>query len=124
MEPESSLPCSQENSTGPYPEPAQSIQYHPILLISDPLCILSSHLRLVLPSGLFLFIAFPPKSYMDSMSPCPTHPSWLNHSNYTWRRVQVMKLLIKQFSPTSCHFIPVWPNTFFSLPRDVSYFFY
>jgi hypothetical protein len=26
-------------------------------------------------------------------------------SNYTWRRVQVMKLLIMQFSPTSCHFI-------------------
>jgi hypothetical protein len=23
----------------------------------------------------------------------PTDP-WLNHSNYTWRRVQVMKLLI------------------------------
>jgi hypothetical protein len=28
--------------------------------------------------------------------PCPSHPPWLDHSNYTWRRVQVMKLLIKQ----------------------------
>jgi hypothetical protein len=32
--------------------------------------------------------------------PCPSHPPWLHHSNYTWRRVQVMKLLIMQFSPT------------------------
>jgi hypothetical protein len=37
--------------------------------------------------------------------PCPSHPPCLDHSNYTWRRVQVMKLLIMQFSPTSCHFI-------------------
>jgi hypothetical protein len=32
--------------------------------------------------------------------PCPSHPPWLDHSNYTWRRVQVMKLLIMQFSPS------------------------
>jgi hypothetical protein len=37
--------------------------------------------------------------------PCPSHPPWLDHSNYIWRRVQVMKLLIMQFSSTSCHFI-------------------
>jgi hypothetical protein len=30
--------------------------------------------------------------------PCPSHPPWLDHSNYTWRRVQVMKLLLMQFS--------------------------
>jgi hypothetical protein len=24
--------------------------------------------------------------------PCPSHPSWLDHSNYIWQRVQVMKL--------------------------------
>jgi hypothetical protein len=42
--------------------------------------------------------------YMPRLS----HPSWLDHSNYTWRRVQVMKLLIMQFSPTSCLFISLW----------------
>jgi hypothetical protein len=30
--------------------------------------------------------------------PRPSHPSWPDHSNYTWRRVQVMKLHIMQFS--------------------------
>jgi hypothetical protein len=31
MEPAGSLPCSQEPSTSPYPEPDQSNPYHPIL---------------------------------------------------------------------------------------------
>jgi hypothetical protein len=54
-------------------------------------------------------LAFPPISYMHSSSPhscympCPS-PPWFDHSNYTWRRVQVMKLIM-QFSPTSYHFI-------------------
>jgi hypothetical protein len=39
--------------------------------------------------------------------PCPFHPSF-DHSNYVWRGVRVMKLLIMQFSPTSCHFISHW----------------
>jgi hypothetical protein len=48
MEPEGSLLCSQEPSTGPYPEPDKS---HPISRRS--ILILSTHLRLGLPSGLF-----------------------------------------------------------------------
>jgi hypothetical protein len=49
MEPKGSLPCSQEPSTGPYPEPHQSDPSHPILSIST----LSTHRRLGLLSGLF-----------------------------------------------------------------------
>jgi hypothetical protein len=36
---------------------------------------------------------------------CPSHPPWLDHSNYTWQKVKVMKFLITQFSPTSLHVI-------------------
>jgi hypothetical protein len=110
MEPEDPLACSQEPSTGPYPEPDQSNPYHPITLRS--ILILSTHLRLGLPSGCLLLT--PPRIiYMHFSSPrscympCPSHPPWLDHSNYIWRRVQVMKFLIMQFSPTSCHFIPL-----------------
>jgi hypothetical protein len=35
----------------------------------------------------------------------PISSSWLDHSNYTWRRVQVMKLLAIRPSPTSRHSI-------------------
>jgi hypothetical protein len=51
MEPEGSLPCSQEPSTSPYSEPDQSNPYHPISLRS--ILRLSTHLRLGLTSGLF-----------------------------------------------------------------------
>jgi hypothetical protein len=37
--------------------------------------------------------------------PCSSHPPWLVHSNYTWRRVEILEILIIQFSPTSHHFI-------------------
>jgi hypothetical protein len=35
MEPEISLPYSQESTTGPSPEPDESSQYHPILFLED-----------------------------------------------------------------------------------------
>jgi hypothetical protein len=38
--------------------------------------------------------------------PCLSHPPWIDHSNYVWRGVQVMKLLVMQFLPISRHFTP------------------
>jgi hypothetical protein len=84
----------------------QSTPDHPISLRC--ILILSTHLRLGLPSGLF------PSGYPANIlyaflfAPLVLHVPpilsfWLDHSNYTWRRVQVMKLLL-QLSPTSCLF--------------------
>jgi hypothetical protein len=69
--------------------------------------ILSTHLDLVFRVVSFL-LAFPPICYMHSASthscymPCPSHPPSLDHSNYTWRRVQVMKLLKATFPYLQC----------------------
>jgi hypothetical protein len=37
----------------------------------------------------------------------PPHPPRLYNSNYTWRRVQIMKLFVMQLSPPSRHYIPL-----------------
>jgi hypothetical protein len=96
IEPEGSLLCSQEPSTGPYPEPDQLNPYHPIPLRS--ILILPSHLCLGLPSGLFL-LAFPPISYMHSSYP---HVRWVPYHHGMvrpqvvdgWDALQVRKLRI------------------------------
>jgi hypothetical protein len=54
MEPESSLPCSQELTTGLYFEPDASNTHTFPPYFSGSFLILSSHLRLRLPSDLFL----------------------------------------------------------------------
>jgi hypothetical protein len=92
----------------------------PILSQISPVRTIPSYLRSILILSnpyVFVFLvvsfllAFPPISYVHSSSPhsCymlfQSHPPWLDHSNYTWRRVQVMKLLVMQFSPTSRHFV-------------------
>jgi hypothetical protein len=51
MEPVGSILCSQEASTGPYPEPYQSTPSHPISIRF--ILILSTNPRLGLHSGLF-----------------------------------------------------------------------
>jgi hypothetical protein len=52
-EPQGLLPSSQEASTCSYPEPYHSSPLHPFLISLRAILILSTHLRLGLPSGLF-----------------------------------------------------------------------
>jgi hypothetical protein len=100
-------PCSQEPSASLYPEPYQSNPHHPIPYILRCISILSTHLCFDFPSGSFLLVF--PISDVHSLSTLfvlhalPSSSFSTHHSNYTWRRVQVMNLLIKQFPPTSCH---------------------
>jgi hypothetical protein len=53
MEPEGPLPCIQKPPTYHYPEPYQSKPYHAILSLKKFTLILSTHLCLRLPTGLF-----------------------------------------------------------------------
>jgi hypothetical protein len=78
----------------------QSIPPYPTSL--RYILVLSSHLHLGLPSGLFPS-GFPVKTpYVFLFSPCLLlHPPWLDHYSYIWGRVRFMKLIIMQFSPAS-----------------------
>jgi hypothetical protein len=97
MEPEGSLPRSQEPSIGPYSEPDQSNPCHPILPkihfnIAHPPTSWSSQWSLSFWNSHQYPICIPLIPHSCYMT-CPSHPPWLVHSNYTWRRVQVMKHL-------------------------------
>jgi hypothetical protein len=46
-----------------------------------------------IPTNILYALLSPHSCYM----PCPSHPSRLDHSNYTLRRVQVMKLVTNMF---------------------------
>jgi hypothetical protein len=59
-------------------------------------------------------LAFPPITYTLSSSlpfvqhAQPSHSPRLDYSNYTWRRVQIIKLLVMQFFPFSRYVFPPW----------------
>jgi hypothetical protein len=101
MQPEGSLPCSQGSSTGPYPEPDNPV--HTTQSYLSKIHFTNFHLPTSWFSQMSFLLAFPSISYIHSSSPhscylsCPSRPLLLGHSNYTCRRVQVMKLLNMQF---------------------------
>jgi hypothetical protein len=103
MEPEGSLPHSQQPATCPYPEPDE---YSPCHLTSRrSILILSSHIRLGLLSGLFPS-GFPTKPpvrtsllHHTCYMPCLVHFSWFDLPNNIWWAVQSIKLSAIQYVP-------------------------
>jgi hypothetical protein len=84
--------------------------------------VLFSHLQLGLPNALSFQLShknptaflFPHACYML----CLSHPPWLDCCNCTWQRVQVMKLLMIQFSQTSLLFQPSLVQLFSLAPSS------
>jgi hypothetical protein len=110
MEPEGSSLCSQEPTTGPYPESDESNSHRTILFFCN---IYSNIILSCMPasSEWSLTFRFPNQNivcishlfhthYMSRTS----HPPWFDHPNNIWWSVQVMKLLIMQSFPASSRF--------------------
>jgi hypothetical protein len=106
MEPEGSLPHSQVPATYPYPEPARSSPYPQNSTSWRSSLILSSHLRLGLPSDLFP-LGFPTKTlYTPLPTPiratCPAHLiSILSPAQY-WVRTFRVTAIWKRGQPFCC----------------------
>jgi hypothetical protein len=86
-------------------------------------CFLMIHFNIILPSPpVFLVVSSFNVSYQNfgcTFHPCHAcyspYPSHLfGNSNNIWRGVQIMKLLIMQFSPSLCHFFSLRPDTHLS----------
>jgi hypothetical protein len=104
MQPESSLPHSQESATCPYPEPGRSSLFRPpfhLLKISFNIIIACA------PAALFRF------HHQDSVCtcphscyiPCPAYFSSFNYRNNIWWGVQSIKLFVTLYSSLPCYLV-------------------
>ena len=115
MEPEGSLPHSQVPTTCPYPDPARSSP-HPHIQLPWTTILLSSHLRLGIPSGIF-HSGYPTKTpYTRLLSPLTRYMPRSSHfsrfylpNNIGWA-VQIIKHLFFWFSPLPCYLVPLRPK--------------
>jgi hypothetical protein len=106
---------SQINPIHPIPSCLSKIHFN-IVQLPTPWSLqwsLSFWLSRQYPIGIPLL---PHSCYMPYLS----HPPWLDYSNYTWRRVRVMKLLNMQFSPMCFIILEGIPKTYiFSFLKPV-----
>ena len=112
MEREGSLPHSQVPSTYPYPEPAQYSPYPPHPTYWRSTLILSSHLLLGLPSGLFPRV-FSPKSCTRISSP----PYALILSTFEYLDARMLR------SQSQVWKTLLWNSLFLSVRQDVIWIF-
>jgi hypothetical protein len=120
MEPEGSIPNSQELSNC----------FH-ILSQTNSVHISPSRLSKIHPNIIHpptFWFSYRPLSFCLFLQQCicvsllphlcylshPSHPPRLDYFNCIWRKVQIRKLLVMQFSPLSCHLIPLRPNILLS----------
>ena len=116
MEPERSLPHSQQLTTYSYPDPDQSC-HAPLSYF------LKIHLNIIIPSKSksskrSLSLRFPhqnpictsplPQCYMPRLS----YSSWFYHRNNIWWAVQFFKLCNVYLSPLPCYSVPLRPIYF------------
>ena len=118
MEPEGSLPYSKLPTTYRYPKPVQTSPFLPHLTSWKSFLILSSHLRLGLPSG------FPTKTLYTHLAPiratCPAHPIIHELITRTILREQYRSL---NSSLCSVHHSPVTTEIYYIVISVACYLF-
>ena len=116
IKPEGSSPCQQQPDTCHYAEPREYSSRYPMLLLLRFILSLSSHLRVGLPSIPFLQVLL--KKILCAFlissirATCPAHLILIHSIIFSsiWWAVRIITLLIMQFSPVSCHFLPLRPR--------------
>jgi hypothetical protein len=121
MDLEGSLQCSQQPVSGLYPELDEPIYIPEPISLRSILCCSPIYVYVLLVEYDSFRFTYQNAESTHLLSdacylPCPSTPPCLDHANYTWRGVQVMKLVIIKFSPASRYSIPLLTQILFSAP--------